>query len=196
MDRYPSALDTTQNPLWRRAANGVATASVSGVVSLAIAGGAVEPFGWWITIGLSVLAGAVIAGHEVLLRRRDAGAWTPNQWNLLRENEYRRRQGVFLTHTAAPALTPRDDGRTNWTITLQLVQHGTGGPLSEGAIDYVEYAFGAKFTEGSTPVHGPRDNFRYTTDLYGPLLVLARIVFKNPLKRPLIVERYVDLPPQ
>jgi hypothetical protein len=68
------------------------------------------------------------------------------------------------------------------------------GPLSEGRVKEVEYVFGERFQEGPFRWQDPTDGFAYSTTIYGPLLVLARVVFKNRLRRPLLIERYVDLP--
>ncbi|WP_426515648.1 hypothetical protein ACPPVQ_13655 [Diaminobutyricibacter sp. McL0618] len=193
MDRYPSPLDSTRDTGLRRIAELVAAAGVSGVLALAFAAGEVHPVGWVITGGLIVVGGVMIAYDERRLRRLDARAWTTDQWDLLRENEYRRRQGVFLTHTATPALGNSDDDRNWWTVNVQLVQHRTG-PLSDDKIKEVEYSFGPQFTEGPVKAQSRQDSFGHETKLHGPLLVLARVVFRNPFKRPLLVERYIDPP--
>jgi hypothetical protein len=72
MDRYPSALDPTRDSVSRRIAEWAAAAGVSGVLTLVLAAGAVKPIGWWITVGLTVVALAVIVSDEIRLGRLDA----------------------------------------------------------------------------------------------------------------------------
>ncbi|GAA1739156.1 hypothetical protein GCM10009809_38230 [Isoptericola hypogeus] len=194
MDRYPSALAPTRDTAPRRIAEVVGAAGLSSILALALSTSPVQPAFWWIAGGLTGLAAVVVICDEVRLFRFDAHAWSTDQWHLLRENEYRRRQGIFLTHGAEPTTSPDgDDGRPWWTVSVQLVQH-RDGPLSAGTVKEVEYSFGRNFTEGPVKVQSPQDDFRYETDLHGPLLLLARVVFKNRWKRPLIVERYINLP--
>ncbi|MFI2102469.1 pYEATS domain-containing protein [Isoptericola sp. NPDC019693] len=195
MDRYPSPFDPTSHSFPRRVAEWLAAGGVSGLLALLIARDGAPPAAW-VLAGAVTVAGFVFVVHDDRrLRRLDERAWDTDQWHLLRDNEYRRREGVFLTHTATPAQVPggSDDGRQWWTVSVQLVQH-KDGPLSAGTVKEVEYSFGRQFTEGPVKTQSPRDGFRYETSAHGPLLVLARVVFKNRLKRPLIVERYVDLP--
>lgn len=163
---------------------------------LLVGGESVNKAAWWISVGLLVGGLLVIGGDEMRLRRLDARALTTDQWHYLRDTEYDRRQGVFLTHTLVPTSPPRDSDRQDeqwWSVTVELAQHGEG-PLSRGQVKEVEYTFGPKFTEGPVKVQRPKDRFSYTTDLYGSLMVLARVVFQNPIKRPLLVERYISLP--
>ncbi|MFD1719450.1 hypothetical protein [Georgenia deserti] len=193
MDRYPSPVDSTRDTAVRRIAEYVFTAGVSVSFTLALVAGERDLVGLWITCVLTVVALIVILCDEGRLRRLDARAWSTDQWHYLRENEYRRRQGVFLTHSVTPAPGRSDDNRKWWTARVHLTQHGSG-PLSDSKIKEVEYSFGPQFTEGPVKAQHPHDNFGHETVLYGPLLVLGRVVFTNPLKRPLIVERYIDLP--
>ena len=195
MDRYPSPLDSTRDTVFRRIAELIAAGGVSGVLALAFVAADVNPIGWWIAFGLIFVAVIMISWDEVRLRRLDARAWTTDQWDLLRENEYRRRQGIFLTHSVTLAPDSSEEDRNWWTVRVQLVQHQTG-PLSEGTIKEVEYSFGPQFTEGPVKTQSRQDSFAYETRLHGPLVVLARVVFRNPFKRPLLVERYIDLPRQ
>jgi len=194
MDHYPSPLDPTRDlPLARRLSDMLLAAGASALVAVVLAADDVKPYAWWIIGVPTALALVVIICDEIRLWRLNSRAWTTEQWNLLRETEYRRRQGVFLTHTAVPALRNSDDGRKWWTVTFQLIQHGEG-PLSSGAIKEVEYSLGPRFTDGRVSIQGPTDSFPYETDAHGSFLVLGRVVFRNRLKRPLIVERYVRLP--
>jgi len=193
MDRYPSPLESTRDTMSRRIAEWVAAAGIGGVFTLALAAEKVNPIAWWLTVGPTVVAAAMIACDELRLRRLDNRAWTTDQWDLLRENEYRRRQGIFLTHSVTAALGNGEDDRDWWAVTVQLAQHRKG-PLSDDQIKEVEYSFGPKFTEGPVKAQSREESFSYKTTLHGPLLVLARVVFKNRFKRPLLVERYIDLP--
>ncbi|MEU2198891.1 pYEATS domain-containing protein [Isoptericola sp. NPDC019482] len=197
MDRYPRPFDPTRDSVARRVAEWFAAAGVSSLLALAVAlaAGGVKPVAWVLAGGVTLVGVGLIVSDERRLRRLDDRDWTTDRWNLLRENEYRQRQGVFLTHTATATTSPTDDGRKWWTVSVQLVQHGDG-PLSGGTVKEVEYSFGPRFEEGRVTRQNPQDDFRYETALYGPLLVLGRVVFTNRLKRPLIVERYIDLPEQ
>ncbi len=164
-------------------------------VGLAAAASTVPPSNWWI-VGALILVGIVLLGINWLRRRQlDARVWDTEQWDHLRQNEYRRREGLFLIHSAIPYQHPTDDTREWWTVTIQLAQHGSG-PLSNEEIKHVVYSFGPKFDEGPHPRQNPQDNFRYETELHGSVLVLGRVIFKSWRKRPLIVERYIDVPPR
>lgn len=195
MDHYPSPLDPTRElTLLRRISDTVFAAGVSVLIAIVLAADDVKTYAWWVIGVPTALALAFAVRDELRLRRLSARAWTSDQWHLLRDTEYQRREGVFLTHTAVPAQARAGDGRTWWTLTVRLTQH-RDGPLANGAIKEVEYSFGRQFTEGPVTVQGPPGSFSYATDAHGPVLVLGRVVFRNPLKRPLIVERYIDLPP-
>ena len=192
MEHYGNPFEGTSKSRLRRSADVLFAAGLGAVLACFVAGATVA--GWLIAVVPTAAALGFITVNEFRLNGLNERTWGPEQWDLLREDEYRRRQGVFLTHTATRSVTRRDDGRTVWYVTLRLAQHNQG-PLSEGRIKRVEYAFGDKFTEGSPViVQSPANNFAYSTDMHGPLMMLARVVFENWYKRPLIVERYVDLP--
>ena len=197
MDRYPKPIDPTRDTLPRRLADIAASAGAGGVVALLIGNTQVDQLAGLLSFGLLTVGAGYIVVDEVRLLRFDSRAWTTAQWHLLRQNEYRRREGIFLTHAAITADPPPDtDGHPDvqwWKVTVRLAQHQTG-PLSGAEVKEVEYSLGPRFTEGPVKVQGATGGFPYTTDLYGSLMVLARVVFRNRLKRPLLVERYIDLP--
>lgn len=186
MDRYPKPLDPTRDSALRRISEIGLGAGIAALLAFA-ASPEVATAGWiiaWVTFVFGV---AVILWDEIRLWQLDARAWSTDQWNLLRRRNYQLREGLFLVHWLDPI-----DGH-NWKLTVRLMQHREG-PLSEGRVKEVEYVFGEKFQEGPFRWQDPTDGFAYSTSIYGPLLVLARVVFKNRLRRPLLIERYVDLP--
>lgn len=196
MDRYPKPIDPTRGTLPRRLADIAASAGAGGVLALLVGNAQVDQFAGLLSLGLMTIGAGYIVVDEVRLLRFDSRAWTTDQWHLLRQNEYRRREGIFLIHTATPTDPPPDTDQPDvqwWEVTVRLAQHHAG-PLSRAQVREVEYSLGPHFTEGPVKVQDATGGFPYTTDLYGSLMVLARVMFRNRLKRPLLVERYIDLP--
>jgi hypothetical protein len=195
-----SLFDPTRSFLLRRWGEIAASGGLGGVLALLAAPDPVAMAAWvtvWVLLGGGILMMGVDVWHQ---RQLEKGAWTTEQWDHFRALEYRRRDGLFLTHTMARTDPP--PGTTHldkqwWTVTARLVQHSIG-PLSRGEVAEVEYAFAPNFTEGPTKVRGAAATagFPNTTDLYGSLLILGRVHFKNRVRRPLMVETYVHLPEQ
>lgn len=194
MDHYPSPFEPTRDVLWRRALEWIAAAGISGLLALAVTSGEVRTVAWLFASAATVGSLIPIGIHEVRLASLNKRAWTSDEWQLLRENEYRRRQGVFLTYSLAP-VEGGDEGRNWWRATFRLVQHGAG-PLSRGEVKEVEYSFGPRFSEGIVTAQSPKNEYGWETNLHGSVFVVARVKFSNPLKRPLLVEQYVVVPPR
>ncbi|HWK92597.1 MAG TPA: hypothetical protein VNR17_10100 [Luteimicrobium sp.] len=194
MNRYPSPEEETRDTLGRRIAELVATAGIGAIISVGLAGGSVWLLWSWVAWAATLVGAVFIALDERRLWRLGARAWETSQWELLRKREYRRREGIFLDYTLGPPeLDHGDDDRPWQSVTIRLVQHGSG-PLNEGSIREVEYYFGKKFEEGKTTRQNAVDGFCYKTELYGSALVLGRVIFKNWYERPLFVEQYISLP--
>lgn len=194
MDRYPSLGDATRDSWLHRISEWFVTAGVGALVAIAtiaLSGGPSGPIGWVLATVVILLGSAGFCLDNLRNRRLDAREWSEGDFHLLREKEYGKRGGIFLTHTAVPS--SRTDGNKEWwKVAVHLVQHRTG-PLSDGAVKEVLYSFGPKFKERPVRSLSPQDGFRYETEMYGPVLVVGRVVFKNLRKSPLILVHYIDI---
>lgn len=195
MGHYLTPSDPTRRSGLSLAGELITAGGVGGLVSLALAEvvGTVPPPGWGIAGALALVGLSLLLSDWLRQRHADARAWETEQWEHFRDEEYEKRGGIFLTHSLAPYRHPTDDTREWWTATIQLVQHRSG-PLSQGKVKEVVYSFGSNFEEGPSTRQNSEDNFRYETRLHGSVLVLGRVYFKSRLKRPLVVERYIDVP--
>jgi hypothetical protein len=115
----------------------------------------------------------------------------PTPWwrsmNQLRVKRYEETEGVFLIHRWWPG--SQEPGNIA-DIAIRLWQHGEG-PLSRGEIEAVEYTLGPKFKNHSILCHDVASDFELRESIYGPLLCLATVYFKDD-RPPLLLERYID----
>lgn len=186
MARYPNPIDSSRDTHLRRIAEIAFGGGLGGLASLASAGGGADDLGQWgVWVLVTVIGLGVVCWDERRLRRLDAQEWTLDDWDELRSSEYQQRRGLLLVHTATRCEAPAgaNPNRHWWSVTVRLIQH-SDGPLNRGEIAYVEYGFAPNFTEGTAKVRGPQDSYAYTTELWGPLLVLGRVHFNNRVRRP------------
>lgn len=116
-----------------------------------------------------------------------------------RHRRYGDHRGLFLVHEAR---VPSKDPNQIADAYVRLVEHekppednrpANPGPLTRGAVAGVEYVLGPKFDEHSVVKTASRGGFPLEVSLYAPLLVLARVSFKD--KTPdLLLERYINFP--
>ncbi len=103
-----------------------------------------------------------------------------------RISTYERQRGLFLVHTWKASTQPGQ----MVAVTAWIAQH-RDGPLAQGKVKGVEYVWGPKFDEHSQVVTQPANGFAITVDLYGPLVLLARVRLTDA-PEPLVLTRYVN----
>jgi hypothetical protein len=107
----------------------------------------------------------------------------------IRDQIYERNRGLFLVHTWRPSQVP---GQVV-DISIRLHEHGKQWtPLSDGAVDRVEYFVGRHFFGGRAVVKtNAGERFRLDISSYGTTNCLARVHF-NDGTEPIILDRYLD----
>jgi hypothetical protein len=103
-----------------------------------------------------------------------------------RTQHYRDNDGIFLVHTTRPSTLPGQKA----DVTLRLVHHPSG--MLPTALDTVDYVVGEKFDTLLQGVAHRGSGFAHEVSLYGPLLVLARVCFRDG-RPPLLLTRYLDI---
>jgi hypothetical protein len=106
-----------------------------------------------------------------------------------REEIYERNRGLFLIHTWRPSQMA---GQTV-DISIRLYEHGKRWtPLSDGAVDRVEYYLGAYFFGGNSVTKtNLEDDFRLDISSYGSTSCVAAVYF-NDGTPPVVLDRYLD----
>jgi len=108
------------------------------------------------------------------------------QLNDLRVQTYERNRGLFLVHSCAPSTAAGQVVDAH----ICLTQH-SNGPLDDESIQAVEYTFGPQFTDHSLVRTDPQDGYCVTVSMWGPMLCLAKVYFRDGTP-PLLLERYIS----
>ena len=103
-----------------------------------------------------------------------------------RKECYRIRKGLFIVHAWRPSMAHQQFA----DIVIWLNQHGEG-PLSQGAVEKVEYQLGPKFFKTPQVKTNADEQFKLEVSAYGPMLCLARVFLRGETE-PIVLERYID----
>ncbi|MHC4575448.1 MAG: pYEATS domain-containing protein [Planctomycetota bacterium] len=111
---------------------------------------------------------------------------TYDEYEERRVKRYQAQKGVFLIHAWRPSKT---EGQIA-DIVIWLHQH-RDGPLSQGAVEKVEYHLGPMFFEHVVTKYNAHEVFKLEVSAYGPMLCSARAFIRGEDK-PIELERYID----
>lgn len=107
----------------------------------------------------------------------------------VRKHLYDSRRGLFMVHTWLPS-----ESRPDWAdISIRLHEHGgeAGRPISDGAVDRVEYFLGRSFFDGKVITKkNAGQQFRLDISAYGSTNCVARVFFKDGSH--VDMDRYLD----
>lgn len=98
---------------------------------------------------------------------------------------YEVNHGLFLVHDWRPSII---EGQVA-DIVIWLHQHGEG-PLSEGAVERVQYQLGPKFFSAPVDKYNTSEKFKLEVSAYGPMLCVANVFLKGH-RDPIFLERYI-----
>lgn len=105
-----------------------------------------------------------------------------------RVRRYQNNYGLFLIHTWRPSKIPNQVA----DIAISLHAHGEGTLKYDlKQIKSVEYHLGPMFFNYPVVKTNSANNFRLNVSAYGPMLCLARVIFKDG-RQPLDLERYIN----
>lgn len=111
---------------------------------------------------------------------------TYEQYEEERVRRYQEQKGLFLIHAWRPSQTPGQVA----DIVIWVYQHRQG-PLSDGAIEKVQYHLGPMFFDYVVTKYNADEAFKLEVSAYGPMLCLARAFIRGELQ-PVELERYID----
>ena len=117
-----------------------------------------------------------------------------------RKEVYRENSLLFLVHDWVPSTK---DGQIA-DVTIRLIDHQKfdkpsnrllpvpGGPISLGEVHSVEYELGPKFFDSTVVRSNPEDNYRLDVAAFSPMVCVAKVLFKDETRAPLILCRYIN----
>lgn len=111
---------------------------------------------------------------------------TYDEYEERRVNRYQNQKGLFLIHAWRPSKTQGQIA----DIVIWLHQHGDG-PLSQGAVEKVEYHIGPMFFDHVVTKYNKHEAFKLEVSAYGPMLCSARAFIRGE-DEPIELERYID----
>lgn len=111
---------------------------------------------------------------------------TYDQYECRRVGMYQAQKGLFIVHTWRPSHTPGQIA----DIVIWLHQHREG-PLSDGAVNKVEYHLGPMFFDRVVTKYNREEAFKLEVSAYGPMLCLARAFIRGE-SSPIELSRYID----